>query len=281
MANADIQSQINLIVALASSDPMLQKAWEAYQKGDTAGFESYVKQSAFYQNNNATARSRKQAQVEQPGVAAQDLNSFVSKQKDRLVAAGVKWTPEVETAITNGYWSGMTDTQIDDQIGKFNKLSVMGGTTGSAVDNLKSIANQFGVASLLDDNFWQGQSQLLFSGDTTEQDIKNQIQQLAASTYPAYADSINKGLSMASLSSNVIQTVARYLELAPGSVTFDDPRVRKILQFVDPTTGKPAIMPQWMVEKTVKSDPAWAYTNNARDTVDSLSLKVMQDWGVM
>ena len=50
--------------------------------------------------------------------------------------------------------------------------------------------------------------------------------------------------------------------------------------YINPATGKQEIMPQWMVDRTVKSSPDWVYTNNARDTIDSLSLKVMRDWGI-
>jgi hypothetical protein len=53
------------------------------------------------------------------------------------------------------------------------------------------------------------------------------------------------------------------------------------MNYINPVTGKQEIMPQWMVEKTVKSSPDWPYTNNARNTIDTLTTKVFSDWGLM
>jgi hypothetical protein len=40
-------------------------------------------------------------------------------------------------------------------------------------------------------------------------------------------------------------------------------------------------MPQYMVEKTIKSTADWGFTNNARTSIDSLTLKAFKDMGIM
>lgn len=277
-----IVDELSWVLALSKTDPKLTEAWTAYLNGDTAGFKAAVLQSDFYKNNNATARQRKTAQVQQPGVYAQDLDSYVSKTKDRLIAAGVQWTPGVELQVKDAYNKGLGDSQLDDLLGAAaSNIKVTGGTAATSIDALKGAANSYGVASLLSNSYWDAKSKSLFAGDTTEEDIKKEIVNLASSAYPAYADGFAKGIGLDAQASNVIQTYAKYLEIDPNTLTFDDPRIRRIAQYNDPTTGKPAVMPQWMVEKTVKSDPAWQYTNNARDTLDSLTLKVGRDWGIV
>lgn len=281
VSQEEFNQQAAWVAALAETDPMLKKALEAYKAENTSLFESYVLQSDFYKNNNSTARQRKVAQSQQPGVAQNDLNNYLLTTKKRLISSGVAWNSDVEKIVTNGYWMGMTDTQLDDSIATSKKIAMTGGgTAGDAINSLKLSANSYGVADLLGNDFWSAKQQSLFSGTSTTTDIENEIKNLAASTYPAYAEGIKNGVAMNAQASNVIQTVARYLELDPNSLTFNDPRVRKIMQYTDPTTKQPAIMPQWLVEKTVKSDPAWAYTNNARDTIDSLQLQVFKDWGL-
>jgi hypothetical protein len=75
--------------------------------------------------------------------------------------------------------------------------------------------------------------------------------------------------------------VANLLELDPDTVDLQNPLVKRIMNYVDPATGKQEVMPQWLVEKTVKSSPDWPYTNNARNTIDTLTTKVLSDWGLM
>ena len=69
------------------------------------------------------------------------------------------------------------------------------------------------------------------------------------------------------------------LERDVDSITYDDPRLRQALQYIG-ADGKPSVKPLWQFEKELRSTPEWGYTNNARDTIDSLSLKVMRDWGL-
>ena len=95
-----------------------------------------------------------------------------------------------------------------------------------------------------------------------------------------HADGINKGVSLAAQGSSVIQTFAKFLEEDPDTLSFDSREIRQVMQYVDPKTGLPTRMPQWQVEQIVKKSPNWGKTNNARDSIDSLSLRVLRDMGL-
>ena len=279
--DATVAEQLQMILALKATDPDLEKAWQAYLKGDMDGFRSFVLGSAFYRNNNSIARTRKTAETNQPGVYAQDLNAYKVKSKKRLIQQGIQWTPGVEKQVEIGYQSGMNDDQVDQLIVKSGTMGKLGGSTMSTVSSLQSFANAYGVGNLLNTAYWDTKSTALFAGDTTTDDIMNDIKNLSASAYPAYAEGIKNNVSLSALASNVTSTVANLLELDPDTVDFQNPLVKRIMGYINPTTGKQEIMPQWMVDKTVKSSPDWLYTNNARGTLDSLTTKVFSDMGLM
>ena len=279
--DATVAEQLQMILALKATDPDLEKAWQAYLKGDMDGFRSFVLGSAFYRNNNSIARTRKTAETNQPGVYAQDLNAYKVKSKKRLIQQGIQWTPGVEKQVELGYQSGMNDDQVDQLIVKSGSMGKLGGSTMSTVSSLQSFANAYGVGNLLNTAYWDTKSTALFAGDTTTDDIMNDIKGLAASAYPAYAEGIKNNVSLSALASNVTSSVANLLELDPDTVDFNNPLVKRIMGYINPTTGKQEIMPQWMVDKTVKSSPDWLYTNNARGTLDSLTTKVFSDMGLM
>jgi hypothetical protein len=280
-ADASVAEQIQMILALKATDPTLEKAWQAYLAGKMDEFQTLVLSSDFYRNNNATARTRKAAQTNQPGVYAKDLDAYKISAKKRLVQNGVQWTPGVEKQVELGYQSGMTEDQVDQLIVKSGSMGKLGGSTMSTVSSLQSYANAYGVGNLLNTAYWDTKSTALFAGDTTSDDIMNDIKNLAASAYPAYADGIKNNVSLSALASNVTSTVANLLELDPDTVDFQNPLVKRIMGYINPTTGKQEIMPQWMVDKTVKSSNDWLYTNNARGTLDSLTTKVFSDMGLM
>jgi hypothetical protein len=279
--DATVAEQLQMILALKATDPDLEKAWQAYLKGDMDGFRSFVLGSAFYRNNNSIARTRKTAETNQPGVYAQDLNAYKVKSKKRLIQQGIQWTPGVEKQVEIGYQSGMSDDQVDQLIVKSGSMGKLGGSTMSSVSALQSFANAYGVGNLLNTAYWDTKSTALFAGETTTDDIMNDIKNLSASAYPAYAEGIKNNVSLSALASNVTSSVANILELDPDTVDFNNPLVKRIMGYINPTTGKQEIMPQWMVDKTIKSSPDWVYTNNARDTIDSLTTKVFSDWGLM
>ena len=279
--DATVAEQLQMILALKATDPDLEKAWQAYLKGDMDGFRSFVLGSAFYRNNNSIARTRKTAEKNQPGVYAQDLNAYKVKSKKRLIQQGIQWTPGVEKQVEIGYQSGMNDDQVDQLIVKSGAMGKLGGSTMSSVSALQSFANAYGVGNLLNTAYWDTKSAALFAGETTSDDIMNDIKNLSASAYPAYAEGIKNNVSLSALASNVTSSVASLLELDPDTVDFQNPLVKRIMNYINPVTGKQEIMPQWMVEKTVKSSPDWPYTNNARNTIDTLTTKVFSDWGLM
>jgi len=279
--DASVADQIQMILALKATDPTLEKAWQAYLAGKMDEFQALVLASDFYRNNNAIARTRKTAQTNQPGVYAKDLDAYKVSAKKRLIQSGVQWTPGVEKQVEIGYQSGMTEDQIDQLIVKSGAMGKLGGNTMSSVSALQSYANAYGVGNLLNTAYWDTKSTALFAGDTTTDDIMNDIKNLSASAYPAYAEGIKNNVSLSALASNVTSTVANLLELDPDTVDFNNPLVKRIMGYVNPTTGKQEIMPQYMVDKTVKSSTDWLFTNNARGTLDSLTTKVFSDMGLM
>jgi hypothetical protein len=280
-ADASVAEQIQMILALKATDPTLEKAWQAYLAGKMDEFQTLVLSSDFYRNNNATARTRKAAQTNQPGVYAKDLDAYKISAKKRLVQNGVQWTPGVEKQVELGYQSGMTEDQVDQLIVKSGSMGKLGGSTMSTVSSLQSYANAYGVGNLLNTAYWDSKSTALFAGDTTSDDIMNDIKNLSASAYPAYAEGIKNNVSLSALASNVTSTVANLLELDPDTVDFNNPLVKRIMGYINPATGKQEIMPQWMAEKTVKSSEDWLFTNNARGTLDSLTTRVFSDMGLM
>lgn len=279
--DASVAEQIQMILALKATDPTLEKAWQAYLAGKMDEFQTLVLASDFYRSNNAIARQRKTAQTNQPGVYAKDLDAYKISAKKRLIQNGVQWTPGVEKQVELGYQNGMTEDQVDQLIVKSGAMGKLGGNTMSTVSSLQSYANAYGVGNLLNSSYWDTKSTALFAGDTTADDIMNDIKNLSASAYPAYAEGIKNNVSLSALASNVTSTVANLLELDPDTVDFNNPLVKRIMGYVNPATGKQEVMPQWMVDKTVRSTDEWLYTNNAISSLDSLTTKVFSDWGLM
>lgn len=275
---SSISDDIRLILALKDIDPDLNAAWEAFKNDKLDDMYAAIYRSSFYKNNTATARQRQAAKQTQAGAYATQLDDWKIKTKKRLTAVGVKVTPQVESQLETAYLLGMSDDQVDSVLSNKGLTGQLGGETGTLINTLQSYARSFGVDNLYNKAFWDQASQDLFKGTTTEDDIKASIRSLSASTYPAFADDLNAGKSLDSQSSYITQTLSSVLE---RPVTINSPEARRFLQYINPDNNKAEKPPQWLVEKEAKKLPGWDYTDNARASVDSLSLRVLRDMGLM
>lgn len=262
------------------TDENLKKAWALLLENDVAGAKLAFQASNYYANTGTVADKRLKDKLARFGVYSQEFSQWADEQVRRLVGNGIQLNlsdPKVKNLLEASYLSADSDNQIDIKALSFNNGKPLGGTTGGSIAELRSYAKAFGMN--YGDAAFQKWSQDIFAGKTTGFDIQNQIRQDAASAFPMYADKIIAGTSLDSLGSAYRSSMATILEVDGDSVDWGDTMLRQALQYT--VDGKPAVMPIWEFEQKLRSDARWQFTNNARDTIDSLQYKVMKDWGLM
>jgi hypothetical protein len=266
--------------ALLAAYPELRPIYEFFKAGNTGKALEELYKTSYYQDLSPLVKQRVKQKAEQPGVYLDSLDKYKTAARKRLVTAGVKINmADFDSLAVNAYERGLDDNQFDELIRFSGKITGFGGNIIGDTSSLKSYANSFGVGKYLGQAYWDQKSRDLFTGTTTTDDIQAEIRATAASAFPGYSDQINNGISVDSIASAYKGAMANVLERDADSITFEDPTLRAALQYIGPD-GKPAVKPLWQFEKELRSKPEWEYTNNARNTIDSLSLKVLRDWGL-
>ena len=257
--------------------PELKAVQDAYFKNDITQARTLYYKTNFYTNMDANQQKRATDKANRNGVYLKNLEDYVVTQRSRLVGMGLS----DEKIITNdflekAYLGGWTDKQLELNLLGKTVTSLTGGALGQT-QALKQYADAFGMSyNPLTYDIW---TKSLLAGTMTSEDIQNKMRQDSASSFPVFADQINAGKSLDSLASAYKTSIANILEQDPDNISWTNPNLRKALQNVD-KDGKPILMPIWQFEKNLRSTTEWEYTNNARDTMDSLSLKVLRDWGL-
>jgi hypothetical protein len=279
-SDAALAAALGITKAMINTYPELQAVFDLWNAGKEAQAKAAFNNTNFFKNNNQTVRERLTAQANQPGAYAKNLEDYKIKTRKRLVTAGVKIDDATFTnLVNNAYTTGMTDDQVDQYIIAHGLTGKIGGTTGGDVADLQAYARSFGVGGYFDKAYWSQKSTDLFAGNTTSDDIQADIRSKAASAFPAYASQINNGVSVDAIASAYRGSIASILEVDPDSITYDNKYLKQALQTVD-ANGQPTTKPIWQFEKELRQTKDWEYTNNARDTIDNLSLKVLRDWGL-
>ena len=244
-----------------------------------AALEALFK-TKYYTNLSGTVRARLKEKNTQNPVYLDSLQKYGMSARKRLVSSGIKMSQtEFNELVQTAYDSGMDDNQLDQLLLTSGKITGFGGNVLGDTSALKNYAASFGVDSYLNKAYWEQKQKDLFAGTTTTDDIQAEIRMKSASAFPAYAEQINNGVSVDSIASAYKGAISTILEKDPDSVTYNDPHLRKALQAVGPD-GKPITKPLWQFERELRATKEWEYTNNARDTMDTMSMKVLRDMGL-
>lgn len=258
----------------------LQEVYDLWAKGDeTAALDAYFK-SKWYTKLGKTAATRYATLLNQPEVYAADEAAYMSEQKNRLFKLGVRVDDvELDKWLKEAYKGNLTNSQLDSSIAMSTSFGAkFGGTILTQMEELKKVARSYGL-SYTDAKYNQWGADL-FANRITDAEIEKAIQTESASKYPAYANQIMNGTSVDALASAYKAAMSNILEIDSDSIGNDDMTLNKALQYVGPD-GKPSTKPLWEFESDLRSDVRWQFTNNARDSIDSLQYKVLKDWGFM
>ena len=269
-------NKFGLTAALIETYPELQRVFDLWNSKDYAQAEIEYYNTNYYKNVSDTTGSRTLEKTARPGVYQEKLEDYKIKQRKRLSQEGIR---DIDDAfLEEAFLGGWTDNLVDIKaVAKVPAGKQLGGDSLQIADSLKTYANSFGMT--YSPSQYDKWTRDMFTGTITIDDLKSQVRIDAASAYPVYSEQINKGVSLDSLASAYKSSIANILEVDADSITWNNPHLRKALQAVGPD-GKPYVKPIWQFEKELRNTTEWEYTNNARDTMDTLSLKVLKDWGV-
>ena len=267
--------------ALLAAYPELRTVYELFKKDDIGAALEALFKTNYYKTSSSTVKAREKQKLEQPQVYADNVDKYKLAARKRLVNSGIRIdTATFDKLALDAYARNLSDDQLDQAIVTSGKITGYGGEVLGDTNALKSFAASMGVSSLYSDAYWTQKSKDLFSGTTTTDDIQEEIKKLAASAYPAYADGIATGQSLETQASNVIQTIATFLEVDADRAT-KHPVFKQIMGYVDPETKKISVMPQWLVERTVKNTADWPKTKNALEAFDTVGMRPLEEFGFM
>ena len=209
-----------------------------------------------------------QQQMEKLGIAIRDIDPVTGKVIDN--------TSMVQGIAMEAIQNGWSDAQLQEHLAtKSEVIFTGGGAVGSYVDQLKSQALKYGVT--LDKNqLSYMQRDLLNPADGKDaQYYLNSIKQQSIDANPWFAASLKEGRTLYDVTSTYRNQMANLLEIAPENITWND-LMNKVVN-----KEKNAANTFADFTKSVKQDPLWQYTRNAKETYSNMAVDLMKQFGFM
>jgi hypothetical protein len=149
----------------------------------------------------------------------------------------------------------------------------LGGSIGGDLTTLRATARANGFN--LDTSFGSSINdwlQRLAKGESIET-FKNTIRGAAKLGLPdKVANLLDQGLDLKDIYDPYRKVMASVLEVQPDSISLDDKTLRMAI-------GPEKEMSIYDFQRTLRKDPRWQYTNNAREEASDSVLKVLRDFG--
>ena len=179
--------------------------------------------------------------------------------------------------MVNGVNQSTTTTGFDENQYLANKITgskeyktIQQQLNTSAVQQLKGIAADNGIS--LSDSQLTDWAKRLAGGESPEV-IKGTIRNMAALGQPEGVKTLlGQGVDLATIYSPYKKVMADVLEINPETITLDNPVLRSAIR----PEGE---MSMYDFQRTLKKDPRWQYTNNAKQEVSDAAFRVLKDFG--
>lgn len=209
-----------------------------------------------------------------------DMRAEIEQMASKLGAplTGSSLDNVTSTAAMFGYDQSQIQAMLSSYL-KDIQGGFFGGYAGQVQLGIKEYAADMGIP--LSDSFVNQSVDDIVAGRNSLNAIRAQIATQAAAAFPAFADLINKGVTVGQIAMPYATTMSQILEQNPNTIDLFNPVLRQALQYKDPKTGTPAVKQVYEYETDLRKNPLWLKTNNARESMLGTATKVLGDMGLV
>jgi len=247
---------------ISENDPLLQNVFDDKGGKTFAQFETLLRSDARYKGSKAEGQQK-------------DFSQSVA---DRALALGITLAQkDVDEIVNNALSMGISASSslVDGLIRAkltYAPGTALGGAAGGALAQLKKTAAANGLD--FDTQFGtQAQTWLskILQGESPDT-FENVIRETAAAGLPDNVKSLLKlGVNLDTVYAPYKNIMASVLEINPETINLNDKTLRSAIG------QKEMTLYDW--QNSLRKDPRWQYTNNARQEVSGIGLNVLQQLG--
>lgn len=238
----------------------------------TSWFRKTTESSRKYQTLRATDPASFQQQINEGTFRVQNLAAQMGAAINGSQARGI-----ADLALKNGWGEDHLKRFLSYQTKPQKDGNYVGGQAAAAQSQYRALAEEYGIN--VSDSLVQHWVQSTLIGGDTPESVKARIQASAASKYVALAERIKGGETVRQIADPYMQSYGKLLEINGQNISIDDPLIQRALQSKD-AKGKPTTQTVYDFENTLRNDPRWAKTDNARNQMSATANSILSTFGL-
>lgn len=275
--------------AFLNANPELKKIFQQAVSGQwsTDKFKASLMNTQWWKTHSSSERDYLTQTFTDPATAKQTYNQNLTAAAQLMdglgltqIAYGKTYQQVLTTLAYNMSAKGWNTDQAKYYAGSF--LNMTGGRfygdAETQYNNALNYAYSMGVT--MSNSWYSQQMRNIERGIGTFADTQAGIRAQAIAQFPQFAQQINGGQTVQDLANPYISEMGNILEVNPQTLSAFDPTIKKALSYKDPTTGSVGAQPIWQFDNTLRQDPRWLQTNNARDSMMTAAHGILQQFGM-
>jgi hypothetical protein len=286
---ATLAARYGYASAFFGSDPELKSLIDqaTRQQWTSEEFTARLQNTNWYKSHSEADRKWQAIITGDPAEADRQRIQREHDIEQQFVTMGVQLGVDdinriAEASLRYG-WSQFEIQQAIASHASYQEGQPLGGQMEQVREQLYQNMADYGIH--WDDKTVWAWTQEVVAGNTTPERVKSEMAQTAMSKYPGLAEQLNAGQSVRQAASAYIDQQAQLLEIDPQSIDLgNDPLLSRALQYRQQGTAAnaaPGVMPLWQFSQTVKQDPRWKRTDNARNSLMDTGTRVLRDLGLV
>jgi hypothetical protein len=297
-----------IAAAILNSDKTLQDALNRILNGkitDPALQMAELQKSEWFIKNSEDWRKFQVAKTKNPATFEADLIKNTNDLLLKYKAAGIPISTQEATSMAeklmmksqrvDGKMVVYDNTYINNALANaidFSKTRTVGNVTlYDLAGNTEKLANQlydmawdYGFQSTKSnkgfDQWLQNSVRGLVAGTITEEDLKADLTNSAASAFPGLAAQLSRGQTLREAADPWLKALADTWEIDQDTLDLNDDYVNRILNQTD-EKGNVAPMNLYQAKTAARKSPKWQFTERAKEEYTGMGQKILQDFGFL
>lgn len=303
-----LAAKYSIAAGILASDKTLQDALNRILNGKIVDPKlqlAELQKSEWFIKNSEDFRKYQIAKAKDPTTFEADLikntNDLILKYRQ----AGIPITPAAATAMAEKLM--MKSQRVDGKVVVYDNTYI-NNTLANAIDfsksrtvgnvtlydlsgNTEKLANQlydmawdYGFQSTKSnkgfDQWLQNSVRGLVAGTITEEDLKADLTNSAASAFPGLAAQLSRGQTLREAADPWLKALADTWEIDQDTLDLNDDYVNRVLNQTD-DKGNVVPMNLYQAKTAARKSPKWQFTERAKEEYTGMGQKILQDFGFL
>jgi len=280
----ELASAYGYSAAFFNSDAELQSLIQQAVAGQWTAdkFRAAFMASNWYRTHSAEVRTWLEEEARDPASVKAQIDQRVLQLSQRASQEGITISDSRLREIAHdSLMYGWTDEQLSKALA--TEWHYQEGQTAGEAATLQmrvgGLASDYGVdvtGKQLGD--WIGGS---LEGRYTEDNLRDFVRDIAVSKYPGLSDQLNAGFTVRQIATPYVMSYSRIMEVDPDTADLGEPAIQRALQGVPGVNGQPPVRQTvYDFERSLRKDPRWLQTENARMSMQSATTGILRDMGI-